>query len=218
MLSGPGNMSKTKPLKSHLLSVIPVGKVYVPHFARRENSSPMLAEFFATPKHIKHWPMISMCSIWTAKKCSWQTAWAGNTSSKPVNNLTIQEGWPEDKSQFAPLVTPDVSTLVVTDGLVFRGKRLVSPRRMRSQIKKDSYAGYQGIETCGNSRRLVKNLWRAQEHVSWLSAQLQRCERVDTIMWSLPRSRADTAQGNLHEPWSSRTSLGEFRLQSVLIP
>ena len=38
------------------------------------------------------------------KKCSWQTCWARNTSPKPVNNLNIQEGWPEDKSQFSFLL------------------------------------------------------------------------------------------------------------------
>lgn len=78
-----------------------------------------------------------------------------------MNNLNIQEGWPEDKSQFFLLVTSDVSTrneLAVTDGLVVCGERLVFPRRMRSQIKKDGQAGHQGIETYGNSRRLVEKL------------------------------------------------------------
>ena len=66
----------------------------------------------------------------------------------------IQEGWPEDKSQRHPLVKPYFSfhdELAVTDGLVFRGKRPVIPKGMRSQIKKDVHDGHQGISESPNS-------------------------------------------------------------------
>ena len=180
----------------------------------------MLAEFFATPKQIKHWPMISKCSIWMAKKCSWQTAWAGNTSPKPVNNLTIQEGWPRTSPNLSLLLR---QTSVPSTGshrwpgLPWEKISLSKENEISDQERRRHWTSrhrnmWQLVETC------KKNLWRAQEHVFWLSAQLQICERLDTIMWSLPRSRADTSQGNPHERWSSRTSVGECRLQSVLVP
>ena len=52
---------------------------------------------------------------------------------------TIQEGWPDHQSALPPLVVPYFSIrdeLAVTDGLVFRGERLVIPKSLRSQIKK----------------------------------------------------------------------------------
>ena len=64
---------------------------------------------------------------------------------------TILQGWPKDKSQLPPLVTSYFSIhdkLAVTDGLIFRGERLVIPTEMRSQIKRDIHAGHQGIDTC----------------------------------------------------------------------
>lgn len=90
--------------------------------------------------------------------------------------LTIQEGWPEDRSQLSPLVTPYFSIrdeLAVTDGLVFRGERLVIPKGMRVKIKKDIHTGHQGVEAC---------LRRAREHVFWpgmnneLKELIQTCE------------------------------------------
>ena len=89
---------------------------------------------------------------------------------------TILQGWPKDKSQLTPLVTPYFSIhdeLAVTDGLIFRGKRLVIPKEMRSRMKKDIHAGHQGVDTC---------LRRAREHVFWLGMSkeikewIQSCE------------------------------------------
>ena len=89
---------------------------------------------------------------------------------------TILQGWPKDKSQLPPLVTPYFSIrdeLAVTDGLIFRGERLVIPKDMRSQIKKDIHAGHQGVDTC---------LRRAREYVFWpgmskeIKEWIQECE------------------------------------------
>ncbi|XP_041362008.1 uncharacterized protein K02A2.6-like [Gigantopelta aegis] len=74
---------------------------------------------------------------------------------------TIQNGWPDNKSTLSPLITPFFSVrdeLGVTDGLIFRGERLVIPKIMRSEIKKDIHVGHYGIEGC---------LRRAREYVYW---------------------------------------------------
>ena len=87
---------------------------------------------------------------------------------------TILQGWPKDKSQLPPLVTPYFSIhdeLAVTDGLIFRGERLVVPTEMRSQIKRDIHAGHQGIDTC---------LRRAREHVFWPGMSKEIKEWVQT--------------------------------------
>ena len=54
---------------------------------------------------------------------------------------TIQEGWPDHQSALPPLVVPYFSIrdeLAVTDGLVFRGERLVIPKSLRSQINQSA--------------------------------------------------------------------------------
>ena len=89
---------------------------------------------------------------------------------------TIQDGWPIERSRLSPLVTPYFDyrdELAVTDGLVFRGERLVIPKSLRSEIKKDIHCGHQGVESC---------LRRAREHVFWprmneeLKQWIQTCE------------------------------------------
>ena len=85
---------------------------------------------------------------------------------------TILQGWPKDKSQLPPLVTPYFSIhdeLAVTDGLIFRGERLVVPKEMRSQIERDIHAGHQGVDTC---------LRRAREHVFWPGMSKERKEWI----------------------------------------
>ena len=88
----------------------------------------------------------------------------------------IQEGWPADEKSLPPLVTPYFCVrdeLAVTDGLIFRGERLVIPKGMRTAVKKDVHSGHQGIDAC---------LRRAREHVYWpgmnkeLKAWIRTCE------------------------------------------
>ena len=74
---------------------------------------------------------------------------------------TIQSGWPVDKSALPISVSPYYHVrdeLSVTDGLVFRGERLVIPKAMRNQIKTDIHIGHTGIDSC---------LRRAREYVYW---------------------------------------------------
>lgn len=87
---------------------------------------------------------------------------------------TIQEGWPDHQSALPPLVVPYFcirDELAVTDGLAFRGERLVIPKSLRSQIKKDIHCGHQGIESC---------LRRAREHVFWPGMNKEVKEWIQT--------------------------------------
>ena len=87
---------------------------------------------------------------------------------------TIQEGWPDDKLALPSLVAPYFSIrdeLAVTDGLVFRGERLVIPKSLRSEIKKDIHSGHQGVESC---------LRRAREHVFWPGMNKEVKEWIQT--------------------------------------
>ena len=87
---------------------------------------------------------------------------------------TIEEGWPDHQSALPPLVVPYFSIrdeLAVTDGLVFRGERLVIPKSLRSQIKKDIHCRHQGIESW---------LRRAREHVFWPAMNKEVKEWIQT--------------------------------------
>ena len=60
----------------------------------------------------------------------------------------IQQGWPHDKANVPYLAAPYYhfrDELAVTDGLIFRGERLVIPGTMRSEIKKNMH--HAGEET-----------------------------------------------------------------------
>ena len=73
----------------------------------------------------------------------------------------IQQGWPHDKANVPYLAAPYyyfIDELAVTDGLIFRGERLVIPGTMRSEIKKNMHLGHTGIEGC---------LRRARESLYW---------------------------------------------------
>ena len=87
---------------------------------------------------------------------------------------TIQEGCPDHQSALPLLVVPYFSIrdeLAVTDDLVFRGERLVIPKSLRSQIKKDIHCGHQGIQSC---------LRRALEHVFWPGMNKEVKEWIQT--------------------------------------
>ena len=65
------------------------------------------------------------------------------------------------KSELHPDVTPYFpmrDELAITDGLIFKGERLVVPKSLRSEIKDNIHLGHSGIEGC---------LRRARECVYW---------------------------------------------------
>ena len=79
-------------------------------------------------------------------------------STLQVVKSVIQQGWPHkcDVPHPAMPYYHFRDELAVTDGLLFRGERLVIPHAMRSQIKKDIHLRHSGIEGC---------LRRAREYV-----------------------------------------------------
>ena len=89
---------------------------------------------------------------------------------------TILDGWPDHKSQVQPAVTLYFGVrdeLTVTDGLVFRGERVVVPKAMRKRVKADLHTGHNGVDG---------TLRRAREYVYWpnmtkdISEWIQTCE------------------------------------------
>ena len=82
----------------------------------------------------------------------------------------IRRGWPENKHNMPANVIPYFQfrdELVVQDGLVPRGDRVVIPRSLRKEIIEDLHAAHQGTES---------TLRRARESVYWPSLH-SRCKR-----------------------------------------
>ena len=88
----------------------------------------------------------------------------------------IQNGWPEDKVDAPPLVTAYFhcrDELVIHDGLVFKGDRVIIPKSLRSEMKEAIHFAHVGIEGC---------LRRARECIYWpgmtgeLKSYIQMCE------------------------------------------
>lgn len=88
------------------------------------------------------------------------------TSEDPVLQLliaTVLEGWPEEKMQIPPQIASYFQfrdEIVVNDGLVFKGNRIIVPENMRKEIKEALHVAHIGIES---------TLRRARECVFWPS-------------------------------------------------
>lgn len=83
---------------------------------------------------------------------------------------TIMKGWPIHKAELSEALTQFHSyrdELVVQDGIILRGERVVIPLSMRKDIKKKVHAGHGGINSC---------LRRARELVYWprMSAEIRQ--------------------------------------------
>ena len=88
----------------------------------------------------------------------------------------IQRGWPENKHSLPAAVTPYFhirDELVVQDGLILRGDRVVIPKSLRRELIEDLHSAHQGIES---------SLRRARESIYWpnmnseVKEYISRCE------------------------------------------
>ena len=101
---------------------------------------------------------------------------------------TILNGWPEQKNQLSPLVTPYFSVrdeLTVVDGIVFRGERLVVPKKMRQKVKADLHVGHSGVDG---------TLRRAREYVYWPGMSQEIREWIQTCETCMEYSSAQSPQ------------------------
>ena len=99
-----------------------------------------------------------------------------NDPSLKLLKDTINHGWP-DKNCVPPLISEYFGVrdeLAVTDGLIFRGERLVVPRSMKKAIVADIHVGHTGVDSC---------LRRSRESVYWpgmtndIREFIQRCQQ-----------------------------------------
>ena len=88
----------------------------------------------------------------------------------------IQGGWPENKHSLPSAVTPYFhicDELVVQEGLILRGDRVVIPKALRKEMIEDLHTAHQGIES---------TLRRARESIYWpnmnseVKDYISRCE------------------------------------------
>lgn len=89
---------------------------------------------------------------------------------------SMRNGWPESKHSLPATVTPYFhirDELVIKDGLIFRGDRVVIPKALRKEMIEDVHAAHQGIES---------SLRRARESIYWpnmnseVKDYISRCE------------------------------------------
>lgn len=99
----------------------------------------------------------------------------------------IQQGWPDSKTQLPTDVTPYFAIrdeLVVQDGIILRGQRLVIPTTLRASMMTKLHTSHLGINAC---------LRRAREHLYWPGMQghlrdyIQRCDVCRALDQSQPK-------------------------------
>ena len=81
----------------------------------------------------------------------------------------VLQGWPEERKNVPPTITVYFSfrdEISVQDGLLFRGDRVIIPKRLRGLMKEKIHASHMGVESC---------LRRARECIYWpnMSAELK---------------------------------------------
>ncbi|XP_055900524.1 uncharacterized protein K02A2.6-like [Biomphalaria glabrata] len=75
--------------------------------------------------------------------------------------ITINQGWPEGKHLLPYQLTPYYNfrdEMSVQEGLIFKGERVVVPKSLRLEMKKEVHSTHSGIEGC---------LKRARESLFW---------------------------------------------------
>ena len=85
----------------------------------------------------------------------------GKDEALQTVKVIIQEGWPENKHSLPMTVTPYFQIrdeLVVQDGLIVRGDRVVIPKALRTEMIEDLHAPHQGTES---------SLRRTRESIYW---------------------------------------------------
>lgn len=101
--------------------------------------------------------------------------------------FVIQNGWPDEKTSLPELAVPYFhfrDELAISDGLIFRGERLVIPHGLRNQVKNDLHVGHTGIESC---------LRRARETIYWpgmnaeIKSWIETCEACCEYEKSQPK-------------------------------
>ena len=100
--------------------------------------------------------------------------------------LTISHGWPQGKFDLSPVITPYFDyrdELVIEDGIVLRGDRLVIPLSLRAKMKNKIHAGHAGINSC---------LRRARQYLFWpgMSQEIRQFVENCQICASLPRKQS----------------------------
>ena len=81
--------------------------------------------------------------------------------SMQVLTKVILQGWPDDKSSVPPITLPYFNQrdeLTVQNGLIFRGERVVVPKKLREVMKQKIHSSCMGMEAC---------LRRARESIYW---------------------------------------------------
>ena len=68
-----------------------------------------------------------------------------------VLTKVILQGWPNEKSSVHPLALPyfyQREELTVQNGLIFRGERVVVPKKLRETMKQQIHSSQMGVEAC----------------------------------------------------------------------
>ncbi|KAK3731146.1 hypothetical protein QZH41_000004 [Actinostola sp. cb2023] len=112
----------------------------------------------------------------------------------------ILRGWPAERKDLPTQITPYFSVrdeLVVQDGMIFRGERIVVPYSLRKEMKQRIHSSHLGAESC---------LRRARETLFWpgMSAEIKEmvsaCETCRTYETS-PQKETLMSHETPARPW-----------------
>ena len=92
----------------------------------------------------------------------------------------IQEGWPRSKSSVPGLIRPYYTfhdELSTADSLVFKGERLVVPKKLRAMVMDKIYYSHLGIQKCKLRAREVVYWPNINKEIEDLMENCNACSR-----------------------------------------
>ena len=166
----------------------PLSRAYLSGEAEDQNE--VVAEVEAI-NLVKHLPM-------SAKRLQDIKKAAAQDKEQAVLRKVIMAGWPDSRDGVPEVVLPYYNfrdELVVFDGLIFKGERLVIPAAMRPEILDITHGGHMGVQSC---------LRRAREAIFWPGLNADINDVVEQCEICQERSRAQPKEPLINHPLPER--------------
>ena len=164
--------------------------------------------------NLSTWQVVSRSQIQ-----DWKRSGKKRTLTLAMQVLTkmILQGWPNEKSSVHPLALPyfyQRDELTLQNGLIFRGERVVVPKKLRETMKQKIHSSHMGAEAC---------LRRARECIYWpgmcaeMKQLVESCETCRQYDGAQPKETLRSSEVP-KRPWERiATDLFSFKDKDFLI-
>lgn len=152
------------------------------HLAGTLSRAYLLTTAHPTGAEFEHINTTAFLPVSTSRLQEIQQATESDKALRILKNIILC-GWPEHRSQVPSQITPHFSMrdeLIIQDGVIFRGQRIVVPVSLRRDMKQKLHASHLSAESC--LRQAHKTIfWPSMNtEVKELIASCETCRKYET--------------------------------------